>query len=102
MDRVQRRQIDGRPFLRPAQFELQHNWNSNCVRFGGVERGKRHGFNVGDIHGTATGNLFFLLHRTGGISSFIIYCLCRSWSLFEREFNRDGLGFRVKHHRFSI
>jgi hypothetical protein len=71
MDRIRRRQIDARPFLRPAKFFVFHWW-SNSVRIGAAERGKRHEFNVGDIHGTATGNLFLLVHGSGGISSFII------------------------------
>jgi hypothetical protein len=72
MDRIRRRQIDARPFLRPARFRFLHKINSNSVRIGGGERGKRHEFNVGDIHGTATGNLFLLLYGTGEFSSFII------------------------------
>ena len=93
MDRIRRRQINARPFLRPAKFLFQENWKSNSVRFGGGERGKRHEFDVGSIHGTATGNLFFLLHGTGGISTFIIIiqCLFEYCSLFERGSNRDGL-----------
>ena len=59
-----------------------------CDRFGGGERRKRHGFNVGEIHGTATGNLFFLIHGNGGSSSFI-FCLFRSKNLFERGSNRE-------------
>ncbi len=101
MDRIRRRQIDARPFLCPAQLRFLHNWNSDSVWFGGGERGKRHGFDVGDIHGTATWNLFFLIYGTGGISSFIISCLVRSFSLFERGSNRDGICFRVKHRRLS-
>jgi hypothetical protein len=72
MDRIQRRQIDARPFLRPAQFFVFQTWNFNSVRIGAGERGKRHEFDVGQIHGTATGNLLFLVHGTGGFSSFII------------------------------
>ena len=67
MDRIRRRQIGARPFLRPAEFFVFRSWNSNSVRIGGGERGKRHEFNVGDIHGTATGNLFFLVHGNGAI-----------------------------------
>ena len=67
MDRLRRRQIDARPFLRPAQFFVFHMGNSNSVWIGAGERGKRHGFDVGDIHGTATGNLFFLVHGNGAI-----------------------------------
>ncbi len=102
MDRIRRRQIDARPFLRPAQFRFLRNEHSNSVRIGGGERGKRHEFNVGDIHGTATGNLFFLVHRTGAIASFIIFCFFRSFSLFERGSNRVGICFRVKHRQWSI
>ncbi len=101
MDRIRRRQIDARPFLRPAQFSVFRRWNSNSVRFGGGERGKRHEFNVGDIHGTATGNLFFLLLGTGVFSNFIITVFVISCSLFERGSNRDGMFFRVK-HRSSV
>jgi hypothetical protein len=42
MDWIRRRQIDARPFLRPAQFFVFHNEHSNSVPFGGGERGKRH------------------------------------------------------------
>ena len=102
MDRIRRRQINARPFLRPAKFLFQENWKSNSVRFGGGERGKRHEFDVWDIHGIATGNLFLVLHGTGAISSFIICCLFISWSLFEREWNRGMLCSGVKHRRLSI
>ena len=97
MDWIQRRQIDARPFLRSTKFWFRHNWNSNSVEFGASERGKRHEFDVRDIHGTATGNLFFLLYGTGVFSSFIILYLVRSFSLFERGSNRDGLCWRDKH-----
>jgi hypothetical protein len=69
MDRIQRRQISARPFLRPEKFFVLHRKHSDSVRVGAGERGKCHGFDVGDIHGTATGNLFFLFH---GISLFFI------------------------------
>ena len=101
MDRIHRRQIGARPFLRPAQFFVLRTWNSNSVQFGEGERGKRHEFINGDIHGTATGNLFFLVHGTGGISSFIIFCLFTSWSLFELGSNRDEYSWRFKHRRWS-
>jgi hypothetical protein len=65
MDRIRRRQIDARPFLRPAGKFSVYTWN-NSVRFGGGERGKRHEFEVGDIHGPTTGNLLLLVHGTGG------------------------------------
>ena len=99
MDRLRRRQIGACPFLRSAKYKIQHNWNSNSVRIGEGERGKRHEFANGEIHGTATGNLFFLIHGTGGISSFIISCSVRSLSSFERGQNRGGLCFRGKHRR---
>jgi hypothetical protein len=91
MDRIRRRQIGARPFLRPAQFTVFHLSNSNSVGFGAGERGKRHGFDVGDIHGTATGNLFFLLHRSGEFTNFFIFCSFRSWYFFERGSNRKKL-----------
>ena len=47
MDRIRRRQIGARPFLRSTEFFVFRSWNSNSVRIGGGERGKRHGFNVG-------------------------------------------------------
>ena len=59
MDRIRQRQINARPLLRPAQFFAYHIFHSDSVRIGGGERGKRHEFNVGEIHGTATGNLVF-------------------------------------------
>jgi hypothetical protein len=65
MDRIRRRQIDARPFLRPAGKFSVYTWN-NSVRFGGGERGKRHEFEVGDIHGPTTGNLLLLVHGTDG------------------------------------
>ena len=97
MDRICRRQIGARPFLRTAQYAIFHKWNSNSVGCGGGERGKRHGFNVGYIHGTATGNLFLLVHGNGEFSRIIISCLVRSFSLFERGSDRVGLCWRCKH-----
>ena len=44
MGRVCRRQIDVRLFLRPAEFFIQHNWNSDSVQFGAGERGECHEF----------------------------------------------------------
>jgi hypothetical protein len=44
MDRIRRRQIGARPFLRPTEFFVFLIWNSNSVRFGAGERGKRHEF----------------------------------------------------------
>ena len=89
MDRIRRRQIGARPFLRSAHFKFRHNWNSDSVRFGAGERRKRHEFADGEIHGTATGNLFFLVHGNGGISNFNIYsCGNKCWSYFERGSNR--------------
>ena len=84
MDRIRRRQIGARPFLRPAQFNIFHTIHSNSVRIGGGERGKRHGLDFGQIHGTATGNLFFLLHGTGAIFwRFNPTRFFTSFSLFE-------------------
>ena len=84
MDRIQRRQIDARPFLRPAQFFAYHIFHSDSVPIGDGERGKRHEFDVGDIYGTATGNLFFLLHGTGAIFwRFNPTRFFTSFSLFE-------------------
>jgi hypothetical protein len=51
MDRIRRRQIDARPFLRSTKFRFLHTFNSNSVRFGAGERGKRHEFDVGEIPG---------------------------------------------------
>jgi hypothetical protein len=65
MDRIRRRQIVARPFLRPEKFLILQRINSDSVRFGAGERGKRHGFDVGDIHGTTAGNLFLLIHGNG-------------------------------------
>ena len=101
MDRIQRRQISSCPFLRPAQFFAYHIFHSDSVPIGDGERGKRHEFDVGDIYGTATGNLFFLLHGSGAIPRFIISCWFRSWSLFKRGFNRIELDWRVKHRRWT-
>jgi hypothetical protein len=62
----------------PVHFYVQRNSkfhqkiNSISFRFGAGERGKRHEFDVGDIHGTATGNLFFPIYGTGEFSTFII------------------------------
>jgi hypothetical protein len=79
MDWIRRRQISARPFLRHEKFFIFHNWNSDSVRFGAGERGKCHGFDIGDIHGSATGNLFLFIHGNGGISIFIIiFCCFRS------------------------
>jgi hypothetical protein len=65
MDRIRRRQICARLFLRPETDFFQQNINSDSVRVGASERGKRHEFDIGDIHGTETGNLFFLFRGTG-------------------------------------
>ena len=46
-DRIRRRQISAGLFLRPAQFELQQNWNSNYLRICASERRKCHGFDDG-------------------------------------------------------
>jgi hypothetical protein len=69
MDWIRRRQICARPFLRPEKLYILQRINSDPVRFGDGERGKCHGFDVGDLHGTATGNLFFLFRGNG--ASFI-------------------------------
>ena len=61
MDRLHWRQISARPFLRPAEFWIHHNWK-NSVPFGSGERRKCHGFEIGKFHGTEKGNLFFLFH----------------------------------------
>ncbi len=88
MDRIRRREISARPFLRPEKFSILHTINSDSVRFDAGERGKCHEFDIGDIHGTATGNLFFLF-RGSGASLFFILCLVLFFSLFERISNGD-------------
>ena len=59
MDRVRRRQIDARPFLRPAgKFQFTPGiipFDLAVVNEGNAR--KRHEFDVGDIHGPTTGNL---------------------------------------------
>jgi hypothetical protein len=65
MDWIRRRQIGARPFLRPEKFFILQPIHSNSVRVGAGERGKRHEFDIGEIHGPATGNLFFLIHGSG-------------------------------------
>ena len=80
MDRIHRREIGACSFLRPAQFFIRHNWNSDSVRFGDGERWQRREFDDGDFHRTGNGNLFLLIYGTGGISSFIIYCSVRGFS----------------------
>jgi hypothetical protein len=65
MDRIRRRQIGARPFLRHEKFYIFRTRNSGPVRFGAGERGKCHGFDNGNFHGTSTGNLFFLFHGSG-------------------------------------
>ncbi len=102
MDRIRRRQIGARPFLRPAGFFVWRRWNSNSVGFGAGERGKRHGLDFGQIHGTAAGNLFFLVHRSGEFTNFFIFCSFRSWYFFERGSNRVELGWRCKLRQYSI
>ncbi len=89
MDRIRRRQIDARPFLRPAKFFVFHTFHSNSVRIGGGERGQCHGFDNREIYGTTTGNLFFRIRGSGDFSSFIIFISIWSFSLFERKSNRD-------------
>jgi hypothetical protein len=73
MDRIRRRQIGARPFLRPEKFFIFRRIHSDSVPVGGSERGKRHEFDIGEIHGTAAGNLFFLF-RGSGASFFFICC----------------------------
>ncbi len=73
MDRIRRRQIGARPFLRPEKFFILRRIRSDSVQFGGGERGKCHEFDIGEIHGTATGNLFFLF-RGSGVSLWFIFC----------------------------
>jgi predicted oxidoreductase len=65
MDRIRRRQIGARPFLRPEKFWMLQPIHSDYVQFGAGERGKCHAFGIGNIHGTATGDLFFLIHGSG-------------------------------------
>jgi hypothetical protein len=74
MDWIRRRQIGARPFLRHEKFNIFNPRHSNSVRVGVGERGKRHEFNNGDIHGTETGNLLFLFHGIG--ASFFFFILC--------------------------
>jgi hypothetical protein len=102
MDRIRRRQIGARPFRRPALCFVFHTFHSDSIPIRSDERGKRHEFNFGEIHGTATGNLFFLIYGNSAISSFIIYNSVRSWSLFERGSYQVGLCLRRKHRRWSI
>jgi hypothetical protein len=59
MDWIRRRQIGARPFLRHEKFNIFNPRHSNSVRVGVGERGKRHEFNNGDIHGTETGIYYF-------------------------------------------
>ncbi len=89
MDRIRRRQIGARPLLRPEKIWFWHKRHSDSVRVGASERGKCHEFDVGEIHSTATGNLFFLFHGTGASRIFIFFCWVFFFSLFERESNRD-------------
>jgi hypothetical protein len=83
MDRIRRHQISARPFLRPEKKSFQHNWNSYSVRSGAGKRGKRHEFDIGEIHGTATGNLFLLFHRNSGVSREIFVFFFKAFFLFE-------------------
>ena len=55
MDRIRRRQIGTRSFLRSTQFFfIFHSFHSNSFRFSTIERWKRHAFDVGNIHGITT------------------------------------------------
>jgi hypothetical protein len=69
------------------------NRNRTLGQYGTInkkgKRWKRHGFGVGDIHGTADGNLFFLIYGTGGFSSFIICSLFKSLALFQWRMNQS-------------
>ena len=104
MDRIRRCEISIRLFLRPAEFNVCESLHSNCVRFGGGERGKCHEFKFREIHRTANGEIFLLLHRIGKISISIIaiFCSIRDFSSFERCQIRIGLGWRVKFSLKSI
>ncbi len=83
MDWIRRRQIGARLFLRPEKKSFQQNWNSDSVRSGAGERGKRHGFAVGEIHGTATGNLFLLFHRNSGVSRKLFLFFFKAFFLLQ-------------------
>ncbi len=74
MDQIRRRQIGARPFLRPEKFFILLTKHSDSVRVGGDERGKRHEFDIGEIHGTATGNLLFFIRWSGASFIFNIFC----------------------------
>ncbi len=94
MDRIRWRQITSRPFLRPEKFNIWNQWNPNSVRFGVGEWRKRHEFDVGSFHGTAYGDLFLFLHRSGYISSFVRSC--SAWSLPKRRWNRKECDWKGK------
>ncbi len=94
MDRIRRRQIPSRPFLRPEEFYIWNQWDPNPVRFGVGEWRKRHEFNFGSFHGAAYGNLFLFLHRSGDISSF--GRSCSAWSSPERRWNRKECDWKGK------
>ncbi len=96
MDWIRRRQISARPFLRSEKYFVFHSKHSDSVRFGASERGKCHEFDIGEIHGTATGNLFFLFRGSGAyVFIFIFSCWFLFLSFFEREYNRVELCCRV-------
>ena len=91
MDRLLRRQIGSRSFLRPERVSIQNIFDSDYIRNRTYQRGRCHEFDVGDIHGPATRNLFLLIRWNGPVSIFdVISRICRRWSLFERGSNREG------------
>lgn len=75
--------------VRTEKYFTGQNWN-NSFRTCAAERGKCHKFNVGDIHGTATGNIFLLLHGNSTKISYSIFHIFTSWSLFERRSTQVG------------
>jgi hypothetical protein len=63
MDRIRRRQISARLFLRPEkQFSIRIC--KDFIRFGIGERGQRHGFSIWNIHCAAKRNLLLLIRGT--------------------------------------
>ena len=71
LDRLQRRQIQRRLFLRPAEFRLQRPGQFGALWGGRSEHGRRDGRRAGHLYRTRLGRLSFLFRRIASAGCFI-------------------------------
>jgi hypothetical protein len=101
VDRICRRQISARLFLRPEkQFSIRICKDS--VRFGIGKRGQRHGFSIRNIHCTTKWNLLLLIRGTCATFSFGNVRFVGSFSLRERASDRNCLRDSGEHSRRDV